>query len=192
VAGLVTNNAADSRHLKPVVERIEENLGALPRQLSADTGYCSEANLKTLSDLGIDAYVATERITDRYNQKPPRGRIPRWLNAVGRMRRKLRTSKGKKAYALRKQVVEPVFGQIKEARGIRRFLLRGLPKVEGEWALICTGHNLGKLLGALAETGGAAFGVLCALVALWRPSRACRPRRCFGLLARLSRLRSRA
>ena len=61
------------------------------------------------------------------------------------MRRKLQTRRGRQRYALRMQTVEPVFGQIKQGRGFRQFLLRGLEKVNGEWSLICTGHNLLKL-----------------------------------------------
>ena len=73
---------------------------------------------------------------------PPRGRIPSHLSPRDRMRRKLQTRRGRQRYALRMQTVEPVFGQIKQGRGFRQFLLRGLGKVNGEWSLICTGHNL--------------------------------------------------
>ena len=75
----------------------------------------------------------------------PRGRIPRQLSPRDRMRRKLQTRRGRQRYALRMETVEPVFGQIKQGRGFRQFLLRGLEKVQGEWSLICTGHNLLKL-----------------------------------------------
>ena len=75
----------------------------------------------------------------------PRGRIPQGLSARDRMRRKLRTKRGRERYALRMETVEPVFGQIKQGRGFRQFLLRGLAKVNREWLLICTGHNLLKL-----------------------------------------------
>ena len=75
----------------------------------------------------------------------PRGRIPIGLSSPDRMRRKLRTKRGRECYALRKVLPEPVFGQIKQARGFRQFLLRGLDKVSGEWQVICTGHNLLKL-----------------------------------------------
>ena len=61
------------------------------------------------------------------------------------MREKLKRAGWRSRYRLRKQVVEPVFGQIKQARGFRQFLLRGANKVKAEWALICTAHNLGKL-----------------------------------------------
>ena len=67
------------------------------------------------------------------------------------MRRKLRTKRGRRCYSLRKELSEPVFGQIKQARGFRQFLLRGKEKVSGEWQLICTGHNMLKLFGAWRE-----------------------------------------
>ena len=75
----------------------------------------------------------------------PRGPIPKDLSGADRMRRKLRTKKGRADYSKRKETVEPVFGQVKQGRGFRQFLLRGLQKVKGEWSLICTTHNLLKL-----------------------------------------------
>ena len=84
-------------------------------------------------------------------------RIPKGLSIPDRMRRKLRTKKGRKCYGLRKELPEPAFGQIKEVRGFRQFLFRGLDKVSGEWKFICTGHNLLKLFGSwqngLVESG---------------------------------------
>lgn len=151
VAHAATNQPADARLLRPMIDRVEQNMGRLPKQLSADAGYCSKANLALLAERALDAYVAASRVPDPYNQPSPKGRISNALGLIDRMRRRLATKPGRRAYALRKQIVEPVFGQIKEARGIRRFLLRGLDQARGEWALICTGHNLGKLLKALAE-----------------------------------------
>ena len=71
--------------------------------------------------------------------------LPKGATRVERMRRKLQTKKGAAIYSTRKTVVEPVFGQIKEARGFRHFLLRGLKKVQGEWAIVCLTHNILKL-----------------------------------------------
>ncbi|MFA4884423.1 MAG: transposase, partial [Desulfotomaculaceae bacterium] len=102
-------------------------------------------NLKFLKRK-TDAYIPAEKI--KHNQKPepaPRGRIPVDLPLPDLMKRKLRTKAGWAKYALRKQVVEPVFGQIKEIRGFRRFLLRGLDLVRGEWLLLCLTHNILKL-----------------------------------------------
>ena len=96
--------------------------------------------------LGVDPFVAPEKTRHGWVPPPaPRGRIPQGLSARDRMRRKLRTKRGRERYALRMETVEPVFGQIKQGRGFRQFLLRGLTKVNREWLLICTGHNLLKL-----------------------------------------------
>ena len=75
----------------------------------------------------------------------PRGPIRREATRVERMARKLQTKVGAAIYATRKGIVEPVLGQIKQGRGFRQFLLRGLEKVRGEWALVCTTHNVLKL-----------------------------------------------
>lgn len=147
VATNVTQQANDKRQLKPVIEKLKENTGgAKPRKLSADSGYFSEENVINLKDEGIDAYIATGK--QKHGQKllaAERGRIPVNATVKERMSRKLRTIKGRCTYSKRKQVVEPVFGQIKEARGFRQFLFRGLEKVEAEWDLVCLTHNLLKL-----------------------------------------------
>lgn len=123
--------------------RLERTAGARPRRLTADAGYWSEANAGTCDDRHIDAYIATGRSAHGHASAPLRGRPPKHLDAKGRMSRKVRTKKGRAAYARRKAVVEPCFGQIK-GRGFRQLLLRGLDKVRGEWALMATTHNLLK------------------------------------------------
>jgi transposase len=147
VASDVTQDANDKQQVKPLVRKLEENTGGeKPKIVSADSGYLSEANIELLAGFGIDAYVATGK--EKHNRPPPpaeRGRIPNDATSCARMQRKLRTSKGRSTYSKRKQIVEPVFGQIKEARGLRRFLLRGLENVKAEWDLICLTHNLLKL-----------------------------------------------
>jgi len=128
-----------------LVERIKENIGQYPKELSADAGYFSKTNHKFLESK-IDAYIPAERI--KHNQKPepaPKGRIPVDLPLPDLMKRKLRTKAGWAKYALRKQVVKPVFGQIKGVQGFRRFSLRGLELVRGEWLLLCLTHNILKL-----------------------------------------------
>jgi transposase len=119
----------------------------LPQVLSADNGYFSEKNIETLAKEKIDAYVATGRL--KHGESPPVATeseaIVEGDDVKEKMAQKLRTVKGRATYAKRKQIVEPVFGQIKEARGIRRFWLRGLEKVQSEWKLICATHNLLKL-----------------------------------------------
>jgi transposase len=146
VATTVDAEATDTGALPGLVDQIETNTGRRPGKAIADAGYLSDDNLAHLEGRGIDAYVATRR--DRHSAPPPaapKGRIPAGLSRRERMTRKLSTKKGRSEYRRRKAIVEPVFGQIKEARGFRRFRLRGLAKVTGEWHLVCAVHNLGKL-----------------------------------------------
>ena len=129
-----------------MIEQAIANTGAVPREVSADAGYYSAKVVDGLSALGVDPFIAPDKT--RHGQSiplSPRGRIPVNLSARDRMRRKLRTKLGRQRYAIRKETVEPVFGQIKQGRGFRQFLLRGLEKLNREWSLICTGHNLLKL-----------------------------------------------
>ena len=144
----VSNQAPDVEHLNPMLERIKANTGALPKTFSADTGFCSEANIEDCEQRGLDAYIPNARQKHGARTRPSRGPVPKDQGARERMDRKLRSKGGKEIYSQRKAIVEPVFGQTKEARGLRRFLLRGLEKVNGEWSLWCTGHNLLKLFRA--------------------------------------------
>jgi len=149
VAAEVTNKPTDRGQSEPMMEVVKVNTGKLPRQMSADAGYFSSDAVKNLTTQGIDVYMPPDKMGHRLTMPPsPRGRIPKSLSIVDRMRRKLRTKKGKERYGLRKELPEPVFGQIKQARGFRQFLLRGNDKVSGEWKFICTGHNLLKLFGS--------------------------------------------
>ena len=112
---------------------------ANPKEVSADSGYCSEANLLHLARRRIAAYVATGRAGHPGEASRANGA------RIAAMALKLRRAGRRSRYRLRKQVVEPVFGQIKQARGFRQFLSRGLDQVKLEWAMICTAHNLLKL-----------------------------------------------
>ncbi len=141
VACGLTNNAADQAELRPLLDAIATGLGRSPQQVSADVGYCSEANLQMLAARGIQGYVATGR-----QKHPATGEAQRHGPLVEAMRTRLRRAGRRSRYRLRKQTVEPVIGQIKQARGFRQFLLRGLAKVSAEWALVCTAHNLTKLV----------------------------------------------
>ena len=149
VAAEVTNRPVDRGQAVPMMEGVKVNMGQLPRQMSADAGYFSIEAVKDLTASGIDVYMPPDRMqhTDRM-PAAPRGRIPKGLSTAERMRRTVRTKQGRERYGLRKELVEPVFGQIKQAIGFRQFLLRGKEKVGGEWRLICTGHNVLKLFGA--------------------------------------------
>ena len=141
----VSNQPPDVEHHAPMLERIVANTGTVPTAVTEDAGYWSEENVESCISRGIDPYIATGRLKHGQPPPPSRGPIPRNLDATGRMGRKLRSKKGRETYARRKTIVEPVFGQTKEARGMRRFLLRGLEKVNGEWSLWSTTHNLLKL-----------------------------------------------
>jgi transposase len=148
VAADLSRQPADSVHLVPMVDQVRHNLGQNPKQVSADAGYCSDANLEVLSQRRLDAYIATGRRSRERNLPPaPRGRIPAHLSLRQRMERKLLTKAGRAAYRLRQQVAEPVFGQIKN-KGLVRLLLRGEENCRAEWLLHCTGHNLCKLQAA--------------------------------------------
>jgi transposase len=140
VAHALTQSTSDQDQLVPLVDRIAENLDRKPKEVSADAGYCSESNLAALAERNIAAYIATGRA------KHP-GEVKRKIAGplTRAMRDKLKRAGWRSRYRLRKQTVEPVFGQVKEARGFRQFLLRGVEKVKAEWALICTAHNLNKL-----------------------------------------------
>ena len=146
VAARATNQTSDKQQAAAMMEETIDNVGAVHREVSADAGYYSAKAVDELYALGVDPFVAPEQTRHgRVVPPAPRGRIPSHLSPRDRMRRKLQTRRGRQRYALRMQTVEPVFGQIKQGRGFRQFLLRGLEKVNGEWLLICTGHNLLKL-----------------------------------------------
>ncbi|PYU24514.1 MAG: IS1182 family transposase [Acidobacteria bacterium] len=145
VGQTVTQDANDKQQVVPLIEAIEEQAGQKPEEVLADSGYCSEENLKYLAKRRMEGFVATEKQKHTERTEPcPRGPLPKKASRVERMKRKLQTKAGAAIYARRKCMVEPVFGQIKQARGFRQFLLRGLEKVRGEWALVCMTHNLLK------------------------------------------------
>lgn len=154
VGQLVTQAANDKEQLRPMVEAIEAQSGQRPAAVLADSGYCSEENLRYLESAGqpekkIEGYLATgKQKHGEFRQPCPRGPLPKGATRVDRMTRKLQTKAGRAVYALRKCVVEPVFGQIKQGRGFRQFLLRGIRKVKGEWALVCMTHNVLRLYAA--------------------------------------------
>ena len=141
----VTATAPDVNELLPTVERIEDKLGSKPEQVLADAGYWSEENVRALEAQGIEPFIATKKMKHGPPQPAPRGRPPKDLTVRERMARKLRTKQGRTIYARRKVLAEPVIGQIKQARGFRQFLRRGVQKVRQEWALVCLAHNLCKL-----------------------------------------------
>lgn len=147
VAQRLTTNGSDQDGLVPLLEATTAALGRKPRELSADAGFCREPNLEALAARGIRGYLAPGR--GRHGNPDPSGqRQIRPGSRMAGMAAKLRRAGRRSRYRLRKQTVEPVFGQIKHARGFRQFLLRGFAKVQAEWALVCVAHNLTKLVSA--------------------------------------------
>ena len=142
VAQSLSNSPTDVQQLAPILAQIKHNTGRQAQELSADAGYCSEGNLAVLARRHIDGYIATGR--QRHGTAAATGRRRRGTR-VAAMRTRLARAGRRSRYRLRKTLPEPVFGQIKQARGFRQFLLRGVDNVRGEWSLICTVHNLLKL-----------------------------------------------
>ena len=145
VAHGVTNDGTDAQHLGPMLERVRENCGAMPKIVSADTGYLSDANITYCARSGVDAYISVGKSEiGRLSTEP----LTEKLLVHREMHEKVSSGRGRLIYALRKILVEPVFGQIKGAMGFRRFSLRGLRKVSSEWGIVCTCHNLLKVFRA--------------------------------------------
>jgi transposase len=140
VAHGLTQSMSDHAELIGLIDGIEANTGRKPKEASADSGYLSEANLAALDARGIVGYIATGRA-----KHPGEGTRKVGGPLTQAMRRKLKRAGWRSRYRLRKQIVEPVFGQIKQGRGFRQFLLRGVEAVRAEWAMLCTAHNLAKL-----------------------------------------------
>ncbi len=146
IAADVTQAPNDKQQAQPLLRQAIANMGKVPKTASLDAGYFSEENVHALIALGCRPLIPPDRQQHgRAVPAAPRGRIPTGLSVADRMRRTLRTKRGRRLYAKRKVTVEPVFGQIKQGRGFRQFLLRGHDQVRGEWALICTTHNVLKL-----------------------------------------------
>ncbi len=147
VAADVTQEANDKNQMTPMVNQIRANMGGTtPKHLTADTGYFNQSQVDQVQSDGVDLYVAT---TKQKHGTPiatcPRGRIPKGATTKDKMARKLLTQKGRCTYWKRKQIIEPVFGQIKSVRNFTRFSFRRIHKVIREWNLICLTHNLLKL-----------------------------------------------
>jgi len=142
VAHAVTNQAPDAQHFRPMLQQVVNDCGCAPKVATADAGYWREGHAALGDELGTDVLIALQPA-----HRPSLAQIadPEEQSARVCMARKLSSRAGSRAYARRKATVEPVYGQIKEVRRFRRFSLRGLPSAIGEWAVICTTHNLLKL-----------------------------------------------
>ena len=140
VATGMTQSAGDNPQLLKLLDETEKNTKVRPKQLLADAGYRDEANFRVLEKRGIEAYVSL----GREGKKAPQEPTPE-LPASWRMAEKLRTEVGRARYKRRKAIVEPVFGWVKQVLGFRRFSLRGIEKVTGEWDLLCLAVNLKRM-----------------------------------------------
>lgn len=154
LAADVTQEENDVNQLHPMVDKAQQTLAQAEVEdkidaVAIDAGYFSETNVTDATADDPQLFIATRKDwKQRKEQKTedtPRGRIPGRLTVKQRMERKLLTKEGKRIYAKRKTIIEPIFGQIKDARGIRAFLLRGTEAVKAEWNLICATHNLLKI-----------------------------------------------
>jgi transposase len=148
VGRLLTNQQSDQASLQPLLDDIRASLRSTPSEVSADAGYCSEANFAALDRRRIRGFVSTGRKRHSTSQTTRGLRPPRPGSRMAAMDQRLKRGGWNSRYRLRKCTVEPVFGQIKQARGFRQFLMRGVTKTSGEWDLICIAHNLTKLYAA--------------------------------------------
>jgi len=156
IAAEVTNQENDVNQLHPMIKIAQQNLNEIApkKELTiktslTDAGYISDNNLAAITPEGPEHLIATKKDWKQRKEaatsSAPRGRIPNDLTPRQRMERKLLTKRGRELYKKRGQTVEPVFGQIKDNRGIRHFMRRGLEACSREWKLICATHNLLKL-----------------------------------------------
>jgi hypothetical protein len=147
VGQAISNLSPDNGALIPVLEQVVQNCGRSATVTTADAGYWHQDAEAACAQLGTEAYISTRRRKHGSDDEDEPSEEPSTAAAAARsrMQAKLSTDEGRRAYARRKATVEPVFGQIKEARRFRRFLLRGMENVQAEWALVCVGHNLLKL-----------------------------------------------
>jgi transposase len=155
VSQRLSTNPTDFGALIPLIDAAYQSLGQSPTEVSGDSGFASEANLLAMDERGIEPYLAPGR-SKHGNDHDGGERDFKSRPRMKAMAETLKQQGRQSPYRLRKQVVEPVFGQIKQARGFRQFLLRGLNKVKAEWSIICTAHNLLKLVGADAKAKAAA------------------------------------
>ena len=158
VAADLHDCASDVGSLHPMTEQVQANTGHHPEQVLADAGYCSADNLDQAAEVtaqtGTEFLVATgRRKHDEPAPPPPRGRIPKAATAKQRMARKLSTKPGRAAYARRKAIVEPVFGQMSTLQNAKRLLLRGREAARNEWLLLAACHDFRKLHGKIGVNG---------------------------------------
>ena len=149
VAARVTQNATDNGSLLPLVEEVERQCRARPEKISGDSGFFSGAALRVMKQRGIDLYVPDNNLKHEMQTGERAGGIGK--NRIRdpehlRLREKLRSAEGQQIYGRRQALVEPVFGTLKEQRGMRRFRRRGLAAVGTEWMLAVIAFNLTRIL----------------------------------------------
>ena len=144
MAQQVGQNAADNGSLIEMVDQVEQNTGSKPECLLADAGYRGEANFLALEQRKIEAIVALRRESKAVREEKKKNNTAA-ETASERMAKRLEEQRGKQQYARRKGMVEPAFGWVKEVLGFRRFSLRGLKKVQGEWSLVTMALNLRRM-----------------------------------------------
>ena len=145
VATAVTANASDQGGVPALLDEVAETVGEQPETVLADAGYNNERDLADLETRGIDGYVSLGR-----EGQSARPRDPEKYPATSRMTEKLSTLAGRAAYAERKWLSEAPNGWIKHVLGFRRFSLRGLARVQGEWDLVCLALNAKRLHALMA------------------------------------------
>ncbi len=146
VAADVTQSSNDFASAIPLLSQAVEVAGAERiEKASMDAGYGSAANIEALESMGLDVYAAVKRQKHGAEEVEAAGEAPADAGPRERMRCKLSSAAGKAVYKMRKAIVEPVFGQIKDGRGFRRFSMRGFANAGHEWSFVCTVHNLMKL-----------------------------------------------
>lgn len=140
-----SNQPPDTEYFIPMLERVQATVGQLPEKATADAGFWSPENARWAEERGVDAYISTRR--QRHGAPPTALAEPPGPAATPqqRMRHKVGTPEGRAVYRRRKCLPEPVFGQIKQAMGFRRFSMRGMEKARGEWGLVCMCHNVRRL-----------------------------------------------
>ncbi|HET9308743.1 MAG TPA: IS1182 family transposase [Candidatus Sulfotelmatobacter sp.] len=143
VAARITQEATDNDSLLPMLAEVERQCRVRPQQVLADSGFYSGSNVEALEAAGIDGYVPDSVLARELNlgQRVAEPRPVRH-RATRRMRRKLRSRAGRRTYGKRKAMIEPVIGVLKEQRGMRQFLRRGLAAVGCEWLLAAISYNL--------------------------------------------------
>jgi transposase len=153
VACDLSNQAPDARHLPALLQQVKTHTDRNPQEISADAGYFSRANIDAIAAAGAEAFIAPERVPhDLWRSTTPPEPLPPDATPKQRMQHTLRTPRGKAAYLKRQTTVEPVFGQIKSARGMQQVLHRGLEKVKALWAFECAAHNFLKIMRHAAAT----------------------------------------